>query len=146
VAMFDQAERDLGPLRALVNSAGVDHHGRVESFRADDLTRLLAVNSKAAVDAFTTGPAREVAADGIRVNAVRPGMTRTIMTAHLQADPMRHRAVVASIPMRRLGRPEEVAEAIVWLLSDQAAFVTGAHLDISGGGFLVRDEPASDRG
>ena len=95
--------------------------------------------SKGAVDVFTTGFAKEVALDGIRVNAVRPGATVTSMTAHIISDAELRRNVEASIPMNRMGRPEEIAALIVWLLSEAASFVAGAHIDASGGGFLVAD-------
>jgi NAD(P)-dependent dehydrogenase (short-subunit alcohol dehydrogenase family) len=93
--------------------------------------------SKAAVDAFTTGFAREVAAEGIRVNTVRPGVTATNMTRHLENNPDLRARVAASIPSGRIGQPEEVAELIVWLLSQQASLVTGAHINVGGGGFNV---------
>jgi NAD(P)-dependent dehydrogenase (short-subunit alcohol dehydrogenase family) len=90
--------------------------------------------SKAAVDAFTRGLAKEVAAEGIRVNAVRPGFTLTPMTAQ---PPEVQAAVALTLPIQRAARPEEVARPILWLLSAEASFVTGARLDVSGGGFLV---------
>jgi len=93
--------------------------------------------SKAAVDAFTVGLAKEVAGDGIRVNAVRPGMTRTDMTGDVLADPQRQRAIAATIPMNRIAEADEVARPILWLLSDAASFVTGALVDVSGGGFVI---------
>lgn len=93
--------------------------------------------SKAAIDAFTLGLAKEVAADGIRVNAVRPGMTFTDMTDALQDDSEHMNEIAATIPMRRIATAEEVAQPIAWLLSDAAAFVSGACLDVSGGGFVV---------
>lgn len=83
--------------------------------------------SKAAVDTFTTGLALEVADQGIRVNAVRPGPTYTGM------DPERVARIAPTVPMKRAGQAEEIAEAIVWLLSDAASYVTGAHLDVAGG-------------
>ena len=93
--------------------------------------------SKGAVDVFTTGFAREVAAEGIRVNTVRPGVTATAMTAHLANDAELRKRVEASIPTGRVGQPQEVAELIVWLLSAQASLVTGAHVNAGGGGFQV---------
>lgn len=93
--------------------------------------------SKAAIDNFSTGFAREVAAEGIRVNTVRPGVTATGMTIKLAQDPDLRRRVEASLPLGRIGQPEEVAELIVWLLSDKASLVTGAHVNAGGGGFLV---------
>lgn len=94
--------------------------------------------SKAAVDCFTTGFAREVAAEGIRVNVVRPGVVDTDMTRHVMQDPALLARVAASIPMQRVGQPEEVAEVVVWLLSSAASLVTGAHVDAGGGGFMVQ--------
>ncbi len=93
--------------------------------------------SKAAVDVFTVGLAKEVATQGIRVNAVRPGMTRTDMTAGALDDPRRAAALVATIPLQRIASADEVAAPILWLLSEQASFGTGALLDVSGGGFVV---------
>ncbi len=182
--LFEEAERALGPVTALVNSAGVSHNARVADFEAEGLQRLMAVNvvglmlccreavrrmstamggkggaivnvssmaatiggrpgasayaaSKAAVDVFSTGLAKEVAAEGVRVNVVRPGVTLTDMTGSLRENPELRQAVAASIAMQRVAEPEEVAEAIVWLLSDKASFVAGSHLNVGGGGFLV---------
>jgi NAD(P)-dependent dehydrogenase (short-subunit alcohol dehydrogenase family) len=88
--------------------------------------------SKAAVDTLTVGLAREVATEGIRVNAVRPGLIETEMHAD-GGEPARVERLRHSVPMQRGGTADEVAEAIVWLLSDAASFVTGAVLDVSGG-------------
>ena len=88
--------------------------------------------SKGAIDTFTTGLAREVAAEGIRVNAVRPGIIDTEIHAS-GGQPGRAQASAALIPMQRPGTAEEVAAAIVWLLSDAAAYTTGAIVDVSGG-------------
>jgi NAD(P)-dependent dehydrogenase (short-subunit alcohol dehydrogenase family) len=88
--------------------------------------------SKAAVDALTIGLAKEVAAEGIRVNAVRPGLIHTDIHAR-GGEPGRVERLQDSVPMKRGGRPEEVAYAIMWLLSDEASFTTGAFIDVSGG-------------
>lgn len=88
--------------------------------------------SKAAVDTFTRGLALEVAAEGIRVNAVRPGIIDTEIHAS-GGEPGRPARLASSLPLGRAGRPDEVAEAILWLLSDAASYVTGTILDVSGG-------------
>jgi NAD(P)-dependent dehydrogenase (short-subunit alcohol dehydrogenase family) len=88
--------------------------------------------SKGAIDTFTVGLAREVALEGIRVNAVRPGIIDTDIHASGGQPDRAHRSA-ALIPMQRPGTAEEVAEAVVWLLSDAARYTTGAILDVSGG-------------
>ena len=88
--------------------------------------------SKGAVDSFTTGLAVEVAAEGIRVNAVRPGLILTDIHDD-SGIPDRVDRLVGSVPMRRPGTAEEVARTILWLLSDAASYVTGTFVDISGG-------------
>ncbi|MDM0043902.1 SDR family oxidoreductase [Variovorax dokdonensis] len=93
--------------------------------------------SKGAVDAFTKGLAREAAPLGVRVNAVRPGATRTPMVAAFLEDPAYAGRIVGSIPLGRIAESMEVAEAIHWLASDAASFVSGALLDVSGGGFSI---------
>ncbi|WP_062226547.1 SDR family oxidoreductase [Aureimonas frigidaquae] len=88
--------------------------------------------TKGAVDSFTVGLAREVAADGIRVTAVRPGIIDTEIHAS-GGRPDRVADMTPNLPMRRPGTAEEVARAILWLASDDAAYSTGAILDVSGG-------------
>ncbi len=88
--------------------------------------------SKAAIEAFTRGLAREVARESIRVNAVSPGTVQTEIHA-AGGDPDRPTRVAPRIPIGRVGRPEEIAEAILWLLSDAASYVTGSVLTVSGG-------------
>lgn len=88
--------------------------------------------SKGAVDTLTTGLALEVAACRIRVNCVRPGLIYTEMHAS-GGEPGRVDRVKASLPMQRGGQPEEVAQAICWLLSDSASYVTGSFLELAGG-------------
>lgn len=88
--------------------------------------------SKAAVDAMTVGLAKEVAAEGIRVNAVRPGLIETEIHAS-GGQPDRVQRLAANVPMRRGGSAEEVAQAIVWLMSDASPYTTGSWLEISGG-------------
>lgn len=88
--------------------------------------------SKAAIDIFTLGLAKEVAAEGIRVNAVRPGVIHTDIHAS-GGEPGRVERVKASVPMLRGGQAEEVAQAVLWLLSDQASYVAGAIIDVTGG-------------
>jgi NAD(P)-dependent dehydrogenase (short-subunit alcohol dehydrogenase family) len=178
--LFREAERDLGPLSALVNNAGiVDLKARVDEIHEPRLQRMMAVNvigsflcaaeavrrlstlhggrggnivnvssaaskhgspreyvdyaaSKAAIDVFTLGLAREVAAEGIRVNAVRPGIIDTEIHAS-SGDPARARRLAPELPMHRPGTAEEVANAILWLVSDEASYCTGTILDVAGG-------------
>ena len=88
--------------------------------------------SKGAMDTLTTGLSLEVAAQGIRVNSVRPGFIYTEMHAS-GGEPGRVDRVKASLPMQRGGQPEEVAQAIVWLLSEKASYVTGSFIELAGG-------------
>ena len=88
--------------------------------------------SKGAIDSFTTGLSREVAAEGIRVNAVRPGIILTDIHAD-SGDADRPRAAAASIPIQRPGSADEVAEAILWLLSPAASYVVGTVVEVTGG-------------
>lgn len=88
--------------------------------------------SKGALDTLTVGLAQEVAADGVRVNAVRPGFIHTDMHAS-GGEPDRVERVKAFVPMKRGGQPEEVARAILWLLSEEASYTSGTFLDVAGG-------------
>jgi NAD(P)-dependent dehydrogenase (short-subunit alcohol dehydrogenase family) len=89
--------------------------------------------SKAAIDVFTLGLAREVAAQGIRVNAVRPGFIETEIHQVSGLTEQVKNVTTATVPMGRAGTAQEVAQAIVWLLSDAASYVTGTVMDVSGG-------------
>ncbi len=88
--------------------------------------------SKGAVDTLTIGLAREVATEGIRVNAVRPGFIYTDIHAS-GGEPGRVDRIKDTVPMKRGGQPEEVASAILWLLSDEASYATGTFIDLAGG-------------
>jgi NAD(P)-dependent dehydrogenase (short-subunit alcohol dehydrogenase family) len=88
--------------------------------------------TKAAIDAMTIGLAQEVAGESIRVNSVRPGVINTEIHS-TGGEPNRVERVKDSIPMKRAGEPQEVAKAILWLLSDEASYCTGAFIDVSGG-------------
>jgi NAD(P)-dependent dehydrogenase (short-subunit alcohol dehydrogenase family) len=88
--------------------------------------------SKGAIDTFTLGLAREVAAEGVRVNGVRPGIIDTDIHAS-GGQPDRAAQMAPSVPLQRAGTPEEVAAAIVWLLSDEASYATGTTIDVTGG-------------
>jgi len=110
---------------AIVNvSSGAARHGAPGEFVDYAAT-------KAAIDTFTIGLAREVAAEGIRVNAVRPGFIATEIHA-ASGDPNRLQRVRQQVPMQRPGEPAEVAEAILWLLSEAASYTSGAIIDVAG--------------
>jgi NAD(P)-dependent dehydrogenase (short-subunit alcohol dehydrogenase family) len=180
VRLFSTAERELGPIKALVNNAAITGgFARVESVSSEMLARVMAVNvsgailcareavrrmstqrggsgggivnmssraahtgapgewvhyaaSKGAIDSFTIGLAREVAAEGIRVNAVAPGLIETGLHA-ANGEPDRLLRLAATMPMERPGTPLEVAEAVLWLLSRAASYITGAILEVGGG-------------
>jgi len=180
VRMFKIAEQDLGPLKGLVNNAGITGgFARVENVSAEAVARVFAVNvagtilcareavrrmstrlggsggaivnissraahtgapgewvhyaaSKGAIDSFTIGLAREVATEGIRVNAVAPGLVDTGLHA-ANGEPDRLKRLMGTIPMGKAGTPEEVAEGVLWLLSSAASYTTGAILEIGGG-------------
>ena len=180
LGLFQTAERELGPIRALVNNAGITGgFARVENITAEVIEKTFAVNvtgsilcareavrrmstkrggsggaivnlssiaartggsgewvhyaaAKAAIDTFTIGLAREVAAEGIRVNAVSPGLVDTDIHA-ANGEPGRLQRLTPTIPMNRAGQPREIAEAVLWLLSPAASYVTGSILEIGGG-------------
>ncbi len=180
VRLFETAARELGPVTALVNNAGIlERQMRVEDMDAARIRRVLDTNvvgsflcareavkrmstkrggpggaivnissgaarwgspdeyvdyaaSKAAIDTLTIGLSKEVAREGIRVNAVRPGLVITDIHA-AGGEPGRVERMKSSVPLGRGGMPEEVATAILWLLSDEASFTTGAIIDVSGG-------------
>jgi len=180
VRLFEACDRELGPLDALVNNAGIlERQMRVETMTAARLQRIFATNvtgsiicareairrmstrhggrggvivnvssgaarmgspgeymdyaaSKGAIDTFTVGLAQEVAEEGIRVNAVRPGFIYTDIHAS-GGEPDRIERVKVRVPMKRGGTVGEVAHAILWLLSDEASFTSGALLDVAGG-------------
>jgi NAD(P)-dependent dehydrogenase (short-subunit alcohol dehydrogenase family) len=89
--------------------------------------------SKGAIDSLTIGLSKELADDGIRVNAVSPGLTETEIHALSTGDAARVERLLPFIPMKRVGSPDEIAEAVLFLLSDQASYMTGANLRVAGG-------------
>jgi len=179
LAIFAAADR-LGPLKALVNNAGViDTPARIDEMSVARLERMFRINmigsflcareavkrmstrhggqgggivnlssaaavltaagqyvdyaaAKAGIDVFTLGLAREVAAEGIRVNAVRPGIIDTDIHAS-GGLPDRVAQMRDQLPMKREGTALEVAQAIAWLLSDEASYTNGAVLSVTGG-------------
>jgi NAD(P)-dependent dehydrogenase (short-subunit alcohol dehydrogenase family) len=88
--------------------------------------------AKGAIDTFTIGLAKELGADGIRVNAVRPGIINTEIHAS-SGDPSRLQRIGGTAPLGRYGEAEEIARAVLWLVSDEASYTTGALLDVTGG-------------
>lgn len=125
-AVRRMSTRSGGQGGGIVNlSSGAARHGGANTY-------IDYASSKGAIDVMTLGLATEVAADGIRVNCVRPGVTDTDIHAS-GGYPDRVARMGASLPMGRAAQPEEVAETILWLLSAQASYVSGAILDVAGG-------------
>jgi len=89
-------------------------------------------SAKSAIDTFTVGLAKEVGGEGIRVNAVRPGVIRTEIHAS-SGDPGRLERIGATAPLARPGEPEEIARTVLWVLSDEASYMTAALVDVTGG-------------
>ena len=100
--------------------------------------KTLYAASKGAVDVFTIGAAKELALDNIRINAVRPGVIKTDMVENeLNNNEDKERQYTKSIPFQRFGEPREVSETVCWLLSEKSSFISGARVDVSGGGFII---------
>ncbi|MEO6276639.1 MAG: SDR family oxidoreductase [Roseateles sp.] len=126
-----QAARRMSTARGGAGGAIVNLSSRAAEFGSGG-TYVDYAATKGAVDTLTKGLARELIGEGIRVNGVRPGIIETEIHAASRID-VRAADIAASIPIQRLGRAEEVAEAIAWLLSDAASYTVGALLDVGGG-------------
>ncbi|MFT7776589.1 SDR family oxidoreductase [Roseateles sp.] len=124
-----QAARRMSTARGGAGGAIVNLSSRAAEFGSAGIYVDYAA-TKGAVDTLTKGLARELIGEGIRVNGVRPGIIETEIHA---ASGMDASAAASTIPIQRLGRAEEVAEAIVWLLGDKASYTVGALLDVAGG-------------
>jgi len=180
IRLFERVDLELGTITALVNNAGITGRaGRLDSFNAEAIRRVLEVNvsgaifcaqqavkrmstknggaggsivnvsslaaalgganqwipyaaAKGAINSFTLGLAKEVAAEGIRVNAISPGLIATEIHAEAGVGD-RLQKVIPTVPMGRIGTAEECAEAILWLMSNEAAYMIGNVLTLSGG-------------
>lgn len=124
-----QAARRMSTARGGAGGAIVNLSSRAAEFGSAGIYVDYAA-TKGAVDTLTKGLARELIGEGIRVNGVRPGVIETDIHAASGIDAS---GVASTIPIQRLGRPEEIAEAIAWLLSDAASYTVGAMLDVAGG-------------
>lgn len=125
-AVHRMSTRYNGPGGAIVNvSSGASKTGSPGEY-------IDYAATKGAIDTFTIGLAKEVAEEGIRVSAVRPGFIYTTMHAK-GGEPNRVDRLKTQVPLQRGGQPEEVAAAILWLLSNEASYITGAILDVAGG-------------
>jgi NAD(P)-dependent dehydrogenase (short-subunit alcohol dehydrogenase family) len=124
-----QAARRMSTARGGAGGVIVNLSSRASEFGSAGIYVDYAA-TKGAVDTLTKGLARELISEGIRVNGVRPGVIQTDIHANSGMDAS---GAAATIPIQRLGRPEEVAEAIVWLMSDAASYTVGALLDVGGG-------------
>jgi NAD(P)-dependent dehydrogenase (short-subunit alcohol dehydrogenase family) len=124
-----QAARRMSTARGGTGGAIVNLSSRAAEYGSAGIYVDYAA-TKGAIDTLTRGLARELIAEGIRVNGVRPGVIETDIHA---ASGMDAAGAAAGIPIQRLGRPEEIAEAIAWLLSDAASYTVGAMLDVAGG-------------
>lgn len=180
IRLFEEVDKKLGIVTALVNNVGVlGEKNRLSEITGDRINHILTTNviscflcsreavrrmgnsfggnggsivnvssaasrlgaageyidyaaSKGAMDTLTIGLSKEVASDGIRVNSVRPGYIFTDIHAN-SGDPDRVEKLAKSLPMQRGGDPKEVADAILWLLSEEASYVTGSFIDLAGG-------------
>ncbi len=180
IALFETVDRELGPVTALVNNAGLTGLiSRLDEAKSETIRQVIEVNvfgviwcsreavkrmstkhggaggaivnissgaaflgspgtyiwyaaSKGAVDSFTLGLSREVAGEGIRVNGVSPGMVATEIHAS-SGDAGRLERIGRAVPMGRAAEPEEIAEPVLWLLSEAASYTTGANLRVGGG-------------
>ena len=180
MAMFRAVDRELGPIDALVNNAGIDYERLVADVEVSGIERVFGVNviglilccreavrrmsrdrggrggtivnissvaartgglpkdavytaSKGAVDTFTRALSIEVAAQGVRVCSVRPGLTLTEIFESTLGQEGASELARRAVPMGRIGQPEEVAATVLWLCSPEASYVTGFTYDVSGG-------------